>query len=353
MVLCVSMHAQYTVTFELVEQETSGCGQMTDCDVNRICYNLVATPSQNDAWVASYDIWFVINNGSGTDVVYESDATCIIIDNTDLPPSGATTFIRVGASQGNSSDIINGPTVIHNFCLEYTTLEALEVSTLQAAGSFASFNSNMSVQLPSGPANAILIPTTLTFTTGNNTCLALPVKWLSFTARKSGNTALLEWTTSDELNNAGYVIERSADGKNYAAIGNQVPSNATDQINSYSFTDKAPVDGVNYYRIRQNDVDGQYSFSNVRTLYFGDQVVSSKIWPNPARDEFVIDLGGAVINNLEVALVGVDGKPVWRGKYDEANSHVVVHLDDIEPGLYTVILESPAMKSNHKLVVVK
>lgn len=117
--------------------------------------------------------------------------------------------------------------------------------------------------------------------------VALPVKLLFFTADQGkGKTALLQWATATETNNQYFEVQRSADAATWNAIG-QVPGaiNSVEELN-YNLTDNSPLPGVNYYRLKQVDVDGNVSYSDIAELNFTqdngeDAAASLTLYPNP------------------------------------------------------------------------
>lgn len=191
------LSAQYKVTLSMSESTSGGCGQQTNCGGMTVCYDLYATPSKNGASVSSYDIWFVINGGSSAGVVYSSDGSCIITDNTDLPAENKTTFVRVGATDGNSANVLSGKTKLHNFCITYSSKNALKATTITAGGSFAGFNSNMSVIQNNLAVNAEIVPVTLKPTSSNTSCLQTLLSWL---LGGLANTAMVENVNPSESN---------------------------------------------------------------------------------------------------------------------------------------------------------
>jgi hypothetical protein len=98
--------------------------------------------------------------------------------------------------------------------------------------------------------------------------IVLPVSWLSFTAERVENTSLLQWETASEENNDYFAVERLNENGYYVTIGIVEGSGTTSQPHQYSFTDEMPYSGVNYYRIRQVDFNGQYTHSVIRTVEF-------------------------------------------------------------------------------------
>jgi endoglucanase len=117
--------------------------------------------------------------------------------------------------------------------------------------------------------------------------IVLPVKFLAFSGVKKGNDILLEWKTANEINAASYEVQRSKDGINFFSIANTTA--AGNSINVYNSTDISPYEGTNYYRIKQIDGNGLYSFSNVIRIDAGKLSSSITLFPNPATDWIQID----------------------------------------------------------------
>jgi hypothetical protein len=97
-------------------------------------------------------------------------------------------------------------------------------------------------------------------------CTPLPIKLLSFTAKKSGDSGLLNWTTVIETNNDYFSIERSLDAMYFETIANvEGAGNNFTKIN-YSYNDVHVPNGTLYYRLKQTDFDGNYTYSEVIVL---------------------------------------------------------------------------------------
>jgi hypothetical protein len=105
----------------------------------------------------------------------------------------------------------------------------------------------------------------------------LPVTGLQFSASEAGAAVLLKWSTYTETNNSHFEIQRSADGRNFQKIGVYVvPDGNSISIMNYQFTDYNPVAGANYYRLKQCDLDGHFTFSDI--LRFDLQKQSRNSW---------------------------------------------------------------------------
>ncbi len=122
----------------------------------------------------------------------------------------------------------------------------------------------------------------------------LPVEWLGFTlsARQNPNAVDLIWETGAEYNCASFDVERSANAIDFSSLS-QIVANNTSQGASYKALDAHPVEGINYYRIRQNDFDGKHTYSNTQTVYFEGIEKGFSIVPNPVFSDNTLLINAA------------------------------------------------------------
>ena len=118
---------------------------------------------------------------------------------------------------------------------------------------------------------------------------SLPVDFIQFTAALTSGHVQLQWEVTQQVNNKGFSVERSTDGINWHSIGFIQGAGSSAGDNVYSYTDDAPSNAINYYRLRQEDYDGQYKYSEVKEVNL-DQVNADvvAIWPNPASNQLSI-----------------------------------------------------------------
>ncbi|MBL0145565.1 MAG: T9SS type A sorting domain-containing protein [Chitinophagaceae bacterium] len=119
----------------------------------------------------------------------------------------------------------------------------------------------------------------------------VPLKLLSFDAYKNQSTVLLKWKTTNEVNTSYFDIERSSNSGLYSKIGSVVAVN-TSGNNNYAFEDVQPLKGVNFYRLKQVDIDGKTTYSNIVKVLFDEYGKQVNIYPNPATQLVNIDFGG-------------------------------------------------------------
>ncbi len=164
---------------------------------------------------------------------------------------------------------------------------------------------------------------------------ALPVIFINFTATESGKAALLTWEVSSEINNNYYEIERSSDGKTFTAIGRIIGKKAAN-ITSYTYTDQATLHGANFYRIKQVDYDGRFTYSKTVLLDISASALFI-ISPNPTTGWVNISIPS---NTRPSTLIIYDltGKKIKEIGVSAGMVSKAIDLDIFPAGVYTVKL---------------
>lgn len=166
----------------------------------------------------------------------------------------------------------------------------------------------------------------------------LPVVWSYFNGYKLDESVSLEWATTAEINNHYFVVERSADSQNFEALG-KVNADLT-KAASYHFTDYEPLASTAYYRIKQVDLSGDFSYSEVFELkddFASKSLVVSAPSPNPASNAFGFDLIASQDQDVTVMLTDVSGKQVLEHKYEVQGGtprNIRLYVPDAAPGMY-------------------
>lgn len=149
-----------------------------------------------------------------------------------------------------------------------------------------------------------------------------PVTLTDFRVTAREKTAELNWTTAMEQNNTGFEVQRSNDGNNWSTL-DFVKSKNPNSNNSthYSFTDMDPVNGDNYYRLKQIDLDGRYTFSPIQKARFNFAGNTISISPNPVGDRLnMIVKDHYAVNS--VVLLDQSGRRVYRNEGFQNNIDV-------------------------------
>lgn len=185
----------------------------------------------------------------------------------------------------------------------YFLLDALNGSiTLIDTTTYYPFTINNTLPATSGTRFKIIIANSA----------SLPVTYQQFSATKMEREVLLSWTTASEINNSAFEIERSNDNLTYVMIGS-VKGQGTSVIqHRYRFADEQPLlSGTNYYRLKQVDADGHFSYSPVQAVSFdsfGEAGMIVQAWPNPVKDLFTIEVKAAGVYSAEV--YGISGNNI-------------------------------------------
>lgn len=144
-------------------------------------------------------------------------------------------------------------------------------------------------------------------------CAALPIELLSFTVKNKDYEALLEWKTATEINNQYFIIEYSTDGVSFKEIG-KTPSLAVNGNSntplSYSFLTKNLIRGLNYYRLKQIDRDGSFSYSSVEKLDLSLLDKNILAYPNPTNGVVQIALNNPTNTAIEARIFNSIGQQI-------------------------------------------
>jgi serine protease AprX len=139
-----------------------------------------------------------------------------------------------------------------------------------------------------------------------NAALALPVELVHFEAINREKDVLIEWRTASEINCASFTIERSANGLHWHRIGALSCTGTGSGGAEYRFADLTPLEGTNYYRLYQEDVDGTGTYSPVRVIQRTGPSTVITVTPNPATGTMWIDLSKNARYDLE--MFSLDGR---------------------------------------------
>ncbi|MEM6770526.1 MAG: T9SS type A sorting domain-containing protein, partial [Bacteroidota bacterium] len=167
----------------------------------------------------------------------------------------------------------------------------------------------------------------------DNIIAVLPVELTDFKGAFLEKEVNLDWSTATEDGNDYFSVERSANGADFVEIGRVTGLNVAA---SYTFVDQAPVDGVNYYRLRQQDFDGHFAYSEViQVLASGSSNVAAGVFPNPANTSFNLRLQGAWNDEVTISLLDQTGRVLrtYRQRSTAANE---LQLPTLVSGMYQV-----------------
>lgn len=143
----------------------------------------------------------------------------------------------------------------------------------------------------------------------------LPVTFTSLAANKQKNDVIVSWITATEINNKGFEVERSVDGKMFKFAGFVKGAGNSNKTQTYRLSDANAFGlsnaSVLYYRLKQVDFDGQFSYSEMVSV--GDDVALNNevsVYPNPFANEFTITLNTSNSGMASIDIMNIQGKVV-------------------------------------------
>lgn len=170
------------------------------------------------------------------------------------------------------------------------------------------------------------IASSLTF---NTTGSVLPVTLLNFSGQYNGatHTSLLTWKTTAEYNFSHFTLERSTDMINFIPVTNVTATGTISQGSAYSYADNVKNISANklYYRLKEVDLNGQYKYSNIVVLKVPADAIVSKLFPNPGKHMYTIQLSKAPTATVAVTVTNSMGQLVVTEKFNTKNYLLNLH----------------------------
>lgn len=334
------------------------------------CYDVVVDPSGESATVTVYMLneGITSENISSYTVRYYYDNTKTDYASVDYTPTGNLGWI-LQTSQGGSSGATQVPS--YNAFVEFQVFDDAFMGTDVGAGVQLNlltidFDHVLPVTDPEGylaqrfegPSDLGLQYTGSDFTghdiirsTGCQAAQALPVELTHFQAQLRPNqTTQLDWQTATELNNAGFEVERSQDARHWVKIGYVEGKGTTNETQNYRHIDPDPRPGINYYRLRQIDYDGQFEYSPVRSVRVGE--LNVRIFPNPIGEEQQLNVIFEKTPSREATtlrIFDISGQILRQAPLDGRSNQI--SLGELPAGVYFVEVADGRKVWKERLVV--
>ncbi|MEI6596240.1 MAG: T9SS type A sorting domain-containing protein [Bacteroidota bacterium] len=176
---------------------------------------------------------------------------------------------------------------------------------------------------------------------------SLPVAFGKFEATKNQKQVQLNWNTLTENNSSRFEIERSNDQGGFLSIGVLEAKGNSSTLTNYQFIDAQPsFSTINYYRIKQIDLNGNYTYSNIRDisflLYPSINSTNISLYPNPAKDKLSISSSQVIKGDCKIYLYSVNGNLVKQFQAIQSTSNEFeINLTGISEGFYFIKFIDP------------
>ncbi len=223
---------------------------------------------------------------------------------------------------------------------------------------------NLDVAREVGAATALIknIPVTVTdgklnidFSATVNRPMVMAVEVYSFTYSTLGVTFLdlkgrlinkkveLEWLTSNEVNTKYFEVQRSTTSftnNDFKIIGQVASNNIASQVSKYNFVDKEPVTANTYYRIKEVDLDGKFTYSKIIRIDFSD-LFAMQLFPNPATNKIQIQVTGIAGNQkANLSIQTLSGSKIRSIPVVLSGEKIEINVSSLSAGIYVINLWS-------------
>lgn len=250
----------------------------------------------------------------------------IVVTTLTVVPNPALTVTHASCT-GVGSIAITSPTgAAYTYSIDNITYQSTPEFTNLVPGPYTVYVKNSAVSCVTSASATIL----------TTTCTSLPVSLTDFGAYKKDNGVVLTWTTATEQNNKGFEVERSADGTSWKLIGwvnsQAINGNSNTKL-VYNYTDKLPLTGNNFYRLKQIDLDGSVEYSMVKLVTWS-KGSNISIYPNPVADELTIE--GADLKGGYVRIFNAMGQQVNLVSVQSNDNLVRINVSRLAGGVYYI-----------------
>jgi hypothetical protein len=181
----------------------------------------------------------------------------------------------------------------------------------------------------------------------------LPVMFSAVKAYQKNSGVQIEWSNLTERDLVGYTIERSADGQNFMAIGQQAPRSNLNDKESYTAYDAAPLSGANFYRIRVLEISGKVILSKVLKVDIGGKQ-SFTLYPNPVSGGLISVGINAKQGQYTVKVLNTAGQQVYSQRLVHQGGSLTQTVElpsSVKPGVYNMVISGDNYREAKMFVV--
>ena len=178
----------------------------------------------------------------------------------------------------------------------------------------------------------------------------LPINLLFFSGHKIENSVMLVWETANEINNNHFTIEKSLDGNSFESIAIIIGAGNSNSLLNYEVYDNNPYNGINYYRLKQTDFDGKYTYSSIIAVNFKNDKEEINIYPNPFNDRTNVYFSDNEHLPFNIEMFDALGKIVREEKQITGNIFVI-EKEQLKSGIYTLRIYNDKQSIIKKVII--
>ena len=190
-----------------------------------------------------------------------------------------------------------------------------------------------------------------------NTQDSPPIDLISFTAIANIDYVELKWVTASEISSNYFILGKSSDGINFKSIDIIEGADTSIILKRYVVIDKNPINGDSYYRLKQIDYNGNYSYSNIEHVYYsGTNGVNVNVYPNPNNNGIlIISINAKSGLKITIMVHDMNDNELYSKELlteHKGNNLFILNLKDtITSGLYIITATSKENFYTKKLLI--
>jgi len=304
--------------------------------------------------------WFTAWPGYVFPVKGPTASECLVASYDTLPlyDHGYWTFLRANASfNGFYKVTLYNSGYTNNSGMGWTVVTTDTASNPAAIASWGLIGKCVVASMPTNvQRDSINTPALAThsfnrrFTTAQST-QPLPIELLYFSADLDGEGVRCKWSTASETNNDHFEVERSTGQELFEKIGADIPGcgqGICTETHTYSLYDPQPCKEIRYYRLRQVDIDGHFTFSDVVAVRCDQPHDKFSVFPNPAKDNISLSFFKSAHGKTIVRFTDLTGRLVKEEIIDHKKGYNtnVISIADLSSGIYYVGMKDPEDNSS-------
>ncbi|MBO9657838.1 MAG: T9SS type A sorting domain-containing protein [Chitinophagaceae bacterium] len=165
----------------------------------------------------------------------------------------------------------------------------------------------------------------------------LPVTWLYVRGELKNDRSYIDWATANEQDADKFLVEHSTDGRQFATVGEVKATGNSSTTKQYQFIHASPAKGMNYYRLKQLDKNGSFTYSKALHLLYQPDRKELLITPNPATDQVYV-ISGTGRNLIKAELFDMSGKLVLSKQLNSGQQVYSLDISSVLKGVYILKL---------------
>lgn len=181
----------------------------------------------------------------------------------------------------------------------------------------------------------------------------LPISLVSFDAEALEDKSVnLKWITESEINNDFFTIERSKDGESFEVVDILEGAGNSSEMRRYNMEDENPYTGTSYYRLKQTDYDGKYSYSDIQSVEINKSFGNITVFPNPVKRNGTLSFDSGTPGKVQIEVYDLSGRLVLEDTYStkKGMNSLELNTESLKDGMYFLLLDNEVEKTTVKFI---